>query len=298
MNNILRFEIDFLRFCVTEDSHFLDSFFTGLSLNSNTTRFTFLNYVFDCVYFSTNGKQILQFFYEGQNLFVLEKNLGKGAVNYPYFFIFYGAFFYSDLYPNFLHEFIATFKKNLKLTRFDLALDVQDTVNTVLKSGVKNRLSKTTEFKTGKTTETIYLGSKSHLNKKHFCRIYDKKLDSLNKNKTFLQSFYSNFDSVSRIEIQFNSQSCTNFFIQKNLFNKTHWLKLFDIVLLNKKSIYLNYLKNLDFNEDKIKSLRPLEKQYIPEYSKEYKQIERSALRLQELGFDVQPIFMRILQTL
>lgn len=94
-----------------------------------------------------------------------------------------------------------------RVTRCDLALDLDCTVADVWR-GRKTAFRKEQVIGTKNDMETFYLGSKTK-NKKHFIRVYNKKLDSTKKGKFHLFGHYLLMEHpVTRIEVQMNVQSC------------------------------------------------------------------------------------------
>lgn len=113
---------------------------------------------------------------------------------------FEGTFFaIPELLP-FLVTFTKRFLNSLSVSRIDIALDCSVKTEVLWKW-------KRTQFRFNEVIrdrgyiETFYLGKKIG-NKKYFIRVYDKKIDSMNKGKYALFHHYLSKDIVTRIEAE------------------------------------------------------------------------------------------------
>ncbi|MBU0766479.1 hypothetical protein KKF55_01685 [Patescibacteria group bacterium] len=206
---VFRFGIDTIRFNFKSDfrSPIFDSFFLGLSENSNQKfGVLFMGYEFTVTCAIQSNMMSLYFEFEGDGVFCLTKIIDGGIVrSISYVATFYGAFFYIDALDQFLLKFMKQYKSSLSLSRLDLCLDVNVSTSTLWKSH-KSQFRKKQRIENGNHLETFYLGAKKG-NKKHFIRVYDKKLDSQKKGKFHLFMNYMEEEVVTRVEVQVNIKS-------------------------------------------------------------------------------------------
>ena len=168
----------------------------------------------------------------------------------------YGTFFYTSLRDDFLRNLITTFQNDIFISRADLALDIEMSVNDFLNNGWLTQFKKIETRENGDKIETKYFGNRSDTNKRHFIRVYDKKLDSSKKNKLELHYFYLKFQDVTRIEAQVNSLSCKEFGFHKDamrIFDRKYLESVFTSICINKSGTFFNALEKLDFNDEIIK---------------------------------------------
>lgn len=256
---MIRFAIDYLRLNFKKDfvSALFNECFEGLSDNSNEKHIEFLGYLFKIHYYQTSERLILNFYHDNLNLFTIEKILKSNVLHrISYVMNFYGTFFYTSLKDDFLLNLITTFQRDIFLSRIDLALDVEMSVNDFLNKGYLTQFKKIETRENGDKIETKYFGDRSDKNKRHFIRIYDKKLDSSKKNKLELHYFYLTFENVTRIEAQINSLSCKELGFHKDImriFDRKFLESIFTSVCINKSGTYFNALENLDFNDEIIR---------------------------------------------
>lgn len=206
---VFRNGIDTIRFNLddTFQSPIFDSMFRGFSLNSNQKfGVQFMGHEFSVLSRIQSNMQTLYFEYAGDSVFCISKMLDGGIVRgISHVVTFYGALFYIPDLDQFLSGFISHYLPRLSLSRLDLYLDVNIPVGALWKHHVTQFQKKYRIEKSGKL-ETFYLGSKSN-NKKHFIRVYDKKLDSQKKGKFHLFFEYLKEEIVTRIEVQLHVKS-------------------------------------------------------------------------------------------
>lgn len=253
---MIRFEIDYLRLNFQKDfaSALFNECFEGLSDNSNEKHIEFMGYLFKVVYFQTSQKKILNFYHDNLNLFTLEKIMQSNVLHrISYVMNFYGTFFYTSLREDLLRKIITTFQNDIFLSRIDLALDVETSVNDFLNKGYVTQFKIKDTKENGDRIETKYFGNRSDTNKRHFIRIYDKKLDSSKKNKLEVHYFYLNFKEVTRIEAQINALSCKELGFRKDInliFDRKFLESIFTSICINKSGTYFNALEDTDFNDE------------------------------------------------
>lgn len=222
---MFRFGLDLVRFNFPSgfDSPLFESLFHGLSLNSaQSFGRDFFGGEFN-IQLSSDGRQrktvILSFMNDG--CIHIEKVLDSGiAQSVSYAVTFYSTYFYINEIKKVLSNFIAKYKNDLSLSRTDLALDVDTTVQELWDCH-RTQFKKKQSYENGADLETFYLGSKAY-NKKHLIRVYNKKLDSRKKGKYHLFTEYLDQETVTRVELQLNVLSCKTFNIEP-----THILDLF-----------------------------------------------------------------------
>jgi len=211
---ILRFGVDTLRFNFNArfQGYFFETLFSGLSVNSDEKYdVLFFGYRVTLYYSETKSKRILQVHYFGDAIMCIERILDTGAArSLSYTVTFYAAYFYIKELSLLLPNFIRRYKTSMTVSRCDLALDVLCTVGSLWRNHT-TKVQKKVTWKRGKKLETFYLGSKTN-NKRHFIRVYDKKLDSKKKGKFHLFMEYLNQRKpVTRVEAQLNVISCNEF---------------------------------------------------------------------------------------
>lgn len=213
----LRFGVDTVRFNFSPDfsAVVFDLMFEGLSVNSpQNDNLSFMGRKVTGFFAQTRSKKILQLQYEGDMVICVEKILDAGiARSLAYTVTFYAAFFYIPSLEGMLESFLRVYGVHAKVSRVDLALDVLASVDDLWKSH-RTKAQKKYVIRKAEKIETFYLGPKAN-NKRHFIRVYDKKLDSQKKGKFHLFASYFLEDMpVSRIEVQINVLSVSHFRIQ------------------------------------------------------------------------------------
>lgn len=210
--DVLHFGIDYVRlnFGPGFDGMYFNEFFNGLSINSNQKNAHFFGRPVQVQYAETRQKKILMISFFGDSVICLEKILDGGIVKtISWTITFYGAYFYIPQIQGILNEVIKRYRVFLSVSRVDLALDVTETVNNLWKTHQTITQKKEIIQNSG-IIQTFYLGSKRN-NKRHFVRVYDKRLDSQKKGKFHLFIDYLEHDVVSRIELQINTLSVRTF---------------------------------------------------------------------------------------
>lgn len=213
----LRFGIDTVRFNFLEGyrSNIFEKLFEGLSLNSpQNDKLVFMGYEMTGLFAQTRAKKILQLQFEGDIVICIEQIIEAGLITkMSYTVTFYAAYFYITDLKGLLDRFIQQYKNNMKVSRVDIALDVLTSVDSLWQTH-KTKAQKKNIFRKGDEIETFYLGPKAN-NKRHFIRVYNKKLDSARKGKFHLfASYFLESLPVSRIEVQINSLSVITFNIK------------------------------------------------------------------------------------
>jgi len=227
---VLKFGLDYLALSVLESGHFgrFDSHFSGLSDNSNFKDVHAYGYFFTVIYTKTKDKSILTYQYRGYPVFQLQRLEKQGAmIGISHFIRFYGAFF---LFPE-LHRFLKLLTMefdNLKVSRVDLALDIDVSVSDFLDCGFTTRLRAGAEFyDSSGNVQTKYFGRRKN-NRKHFFRVYDKLADTELKSKIALYTRYLDYDNVTRLELEAHSETVSRYGVDIDfIFNESRQLDLF-----------------------------------------------------------------------
>jgi len=288
---IIRFGVDTVRFNFSEKFYgaFFEALFSGMSLNSNQkNNVNFFGSLVDVYFSETAAKKILQIHYCGDAIMCIEKILDSGAArSLSYTVTFYAAYFYISSLKFLLPDFVRRYGHNMTVSRCDLALDVLCTVGKLWRSH-KTKAQKKNVWKKGRKIETFYLGSKTG-NKRHFIRVYDKKLDSRKKGKFHLfMSYLEQKKPVSRIEAQLNVISCNEFTLLPEHFLKTEGMEgklwsVFQYVCMNESATSFSIVPI-----PLVKSVHTLKKQTV--FSLDKVPYARTMLgyarRLKEYGFD------------
>ncbi len=301
---LFRFGIDYLRYnlCAEFSHNHFAYLFQGLSENSKQKfdvellgfQFTFVQYV------ETKQKLILNFYHDHYHIFTIERYLDMGIIqNVSYAVIFEGTFFaIPEIFP-FLVTFTKRFLKFLTVSRIDIALDCNIKTETLWKW-------KRTQFRnddvkrTDGHIETFYLGSRQN-NKKHFIRVYDKKIDSMKKGKFILFHQYLAEDVVTRIEVEIHTitigllpitTQAILAYAEANLAGDENGIRIleqwFASLCMNTGGTFFYSLRGL--------SITKCEKLTTAKFTGRSEHVEKQryvrifltyAKRLQELGFDV-----------
>lgn len=211
------FGLDFVRFSFCEgfESPLFDSLFHGLSQNSAQA---FDRQFFDesfTIQLAQDSRQrvsvILQFLSDGVIHVEKVRDVGIAKKN-PYFVTFYSNFFYIPEMRQVLNAFMRRYDGEFQVSRVDLAYDVNCSVQELWDCH-RTQYKKKQTYKGIEGLETFYLGAKAY-NKKHFIRVYNKKLDSQKKGKFHLFAEYLSMSQVTRVELQMNVLSCRNYSIE------------------------------------------------------------------------------------
>lgn len=149
--NLIHFGIDHLRlnFPVTTYPLYFDDYFEGLSANSNFKVVEWQDILLDVIFSSTKQKHILNFTYQETPVLCLEKITDNGiGRNYSYILKFHSSFFHYPELHSILREFMLfRYKEKLTITRLDICLDVDLSVDDLLKKGFKTQFRVTEERK-------------------------------------------------------------------------------------------------------------------------------------------------------
>lgn len=211
----LWFGVDYLRLNLGHAvrSNIIDSYFSGLSANSNE-RFgvDFMGEKFRFQMIEMADRKLGIFSHGYHSVMQVSKMMNAGALkNCSYRIDFYSAAFHIPQMQKVIVACLNLWGKYLycKITRCDLAIDFVGSVQEFWDTHETNFV-KTYKIG-GKELETFYLGSKNK-NKKHFIRVYNKTLDSQKKQKFQLYAKYlAMVDKVVRCEVQLNVNSCTGY---------------------------------------------------------------------------------------
>lgn len=257
---VLRFDADF-------KSIYFESFFEGLSVNSNQKfGVSFLGLLCDVVYLEQRGYSIVMFQYEKDMVVELKRVVDIGlSINVSYFVTFYSSYFYLPHISFLLPKFINQYNNNISVSRCDICVDINIPVQ-ILYNSVSTKFTSELKRK-NKVLETVYLGKKEN-NKRHFIRIYDKIKDTIKKGKYTLFSEYITKDCVSRIEAQLNTEACRMYNINvdflNNYINNGPVKSLFNIIrylMVNPSGTYFPHLMSIFSSEEEIpKYLKKSEK--------------------------------------
>lgn len=297
---ILRFGIDYLRLNFDKDfpGVFFDSLYQGLSQNSTEIFYNIYGLLFQLRLKEVKGKRVLDFFHNGDHVITLEKIMDGGiSKTVPWCLIFEGTFFYVPAVQIFMEEVLSRYGRFAKISRIDLCLDIPQNTARIADSVVTVAQAKSTiEKKDG--LETMYIGAKTWLNKRHFIRVYDKKKDIQKKGKYHLFIEYLSLPEATRIEVQINVISCETFKIQisdivdffemqrRDLIFESRLYQLWKRCCANKST---TYFKKLDLSLVKIKRVRVdmSQKNKILDELPYAKIMLGYAQRLHSYGFDV-----------
>lgn len=300
-NNIIHFGIDYLRlnFPLDVTPKTFEYFFEGLSANSPHKEVYWYETLFTVVFSSTAQKLILQFLYNGAPVLCLEKITDQGiGRHYSYILKFYSAYFnFSDI-SNILKGYIlAKYRDKLKITRLDICLDIDYSVDDLLGVGYKTQFKVIEKrIKDGKLL-TLYLGPRDSSNKKHFVRIYNKKADTLKKSKFNLYLDYFAYEDISRIEVQINSQSCKQLKIGLSNISDADFLKqVFKSTCINESGTYLKALDTKEFENLEIIRREAPPKSQILDQLKYAKVMLGYAQNLTNVGFEPIPFLSKHLK--
>ncbi len=251
----LHFGLDFLRFNFDPifNSTLFESFFIGLSDNSNYLRYRWFDISFDVSFIGQGNKDILTFSYDGVPVICLEKMKDTGFLtNISYTVIFYGGFFSvdKDFSGLFLQKFVDSYKDDCRVARIDIALDIPVSMKKFFRSGYKTNFIKGSKYgineRTG-TFETRYFGTKG--TRKHLIRVYDKKLDSAKKGKMGMYIDYFSHEAVTRVETEIRAHSCGIFgATPEKILDKKYLMELFKSICMNDRGTMFRYLKHIKFN--------------------------------------------------
>jgi len=127
---------------------------------------------------------------------------------------------------------------SLVLKRLDLALDVKKPIGKVVKN-FRTLQSKWSKFYDDKgNIQTYYIWEKKNsLNKNLLIRIYDKIADIKQKEKQFLYPSYLKEDAITRIELEFRSESL-KFLKLEQLLDRSYLFSIYTSYLLKHTQIF------------------------------------------------------------
>lgn len=287
---VIHFGIDYLRYNFFEpykNSEFA-SFFIGLSENSNYRDAWWFGYHFDTTYARARSEDILHFKFEGVPVFQLKKYNGQDEIGSKlgYSFDFYSAFYAKPFLRNFYREFMRKYGSSCKVGRLDIAVDLSCQVQDVLVAGYKTNYRKLNRFgediNTGEP-ETVYFGSKSPKNKRHFVRIYDKLLDSKQKGKFELYRDYFSYNQVTRIEVEIRSSACRELSITTDdIADEAKIKEIFTSLCLNPRTTYFNILGGLGLESKELRKLSADREQQVLAKDKKVKRVVGMIRNLKE----------------
>ena len=251
----LHFGLDFLglNFPDRFKSTLFESFFIGLSVNSNFFRLEWYGYKFDVTFTGAGDKNTLMFSYGGFPVINLAKMKNMGAcAPVSYKMCFYGMFFAvdKDFSQDFLNKFFDKYENDCDVSRVDIALDVPVSVSKFLKKGYKTNYNKISEFGKNERTgdiETKQFGTKG--TKKHMIRVYDKLKDSKKKEKMAIYLDYFSHPNVTRVECEINLESCKRFCVTMERVRDPKFQQaLFRSICMNPRGTEFNYLSCVNFD--------------------------------------------------
>lgn len=242
--------IDYIKGYFLDNFHpFFDLIFSGMSPNSNYKNMNIYGIDFSINFVFTNSTTTALFVYNDFSVFSIRKNKDIGLMkHFEYDFNFYGSFFFfPDLKP-FLKSFSLDYSDKIKLTRYDIAIDLPINMEYFLKKGYRTQFKSKTKINIkNKIPQTLYLGNKNSTNKKYFFRIYDKIADIEKKNKTLHYIDYYQYKSVLRIEVQINSQTVHKLgFVFSDLLNQKNVIDVFFSLSKNKNGTYFKILNEIN----------------------------------------------------
>lgn len=208
--------LDYLRINLPDkfDSPLLDSYLLGLSSNSNQKFVSLCGEDFEVKEIPHSQYKLVQLQYNGDSVIEIKKNVANLISPVSYQLTFYSSFFYVPSLLPIFDFFLVKFGDHASVGRVDIALDCDIPINHLHES-VVTKFRKSYVISDSKDIKTFYLGSKAN-NRKHFIRVYDKKLDSRKKSKFHLFTSYLKHPVVTRIEVQCNPDTCRKLKITPN----------------------------------------------------------------------------------
>lgn len=296
---LYRVDIDclVLRFNSSFESVFFDSFFRGLSINSNQKfGVNFMGELFNVVYLEQRGYSIIMFQSGDDMILELKRVDDIGlSLDVSYMVTFYAAYFYRDDLSWLLPKFVSRYSDYISVSRCDICVDINIPVQKLYDT-LTTKFTTETKFY-NKVLETFYLGKKTN-NKRHFIRVYDKIRDTVAKGKFTLFSSYVVKDCVTRIEAQINTEACKSYGIDVNFLKK--YIKegsiksLFPIIrylMLNPSGTYFPELLTTFASEERInkylsRTSKPTQTEILDKI-KYAKIMLGYSKRLLDQGFDV-----------
>jgi len=209
------FGCDYLRLTFGDmyESGILDRFFFGLSANSNEKSDQYFlgtrGFKFHALFFL--DKKVGIFSYKNTTVIEITKMLNSGALkNCSWMVTFYSSAFHIDEMKPVICKALRLWNGKCRISRCDIAIDLVCSVNELYESRITN-FRKEQIIANGGVIETFYLGAKVK-NKKHFLRVYDKKLDSQKKGKFGLFGHYiKRSEPITRVEAEVRVQSCDQY---------------------------------------------------------------------------------------
>lgn len=234
--------------------------FDGLSENSPEKMADFLGHRFRVVYAESDSLKMLSFHHKNHRVFLLVKQTGMGKADHiPYTFLFDGSYFYYPELTRCLLDFTKLYLLYISISRLDIALDCDVTVDELFHNhktqfvidDIKRRYKKVVTF---------YLGQRKG-NAKYFIRVYDKKADSMSKEKFDLFSHYVREKVVTRIEAELHPKTLKALAITPQTIMRYEEDRLngeyvsielmqqyFASLCMNEQGTYFYPLKDLDFS--------------------------------------------------
>src|SRR3989344_2450081 len=260
---VFRLGLDWITYFFDESyaDEFLEGLFAGFSETANQ-RFgvPFFGCEFDITYLKTEMKRILVFYYLGTSVFELVKHQQTIKIKLGYKFTFYGAYFYIDDLSQILQAFTKLYQEHMHISRMDIALDCDVPVPVFYKRN-RTQFHAEIDYKLYGVVSGFYLGSRKG-NRKHFIRVYDKKIDSDKKEKFHLFLPYFGEEVVTRVEVEmhvltlktlgiipqtiidYEEARCTDFTITPNCLEQ-----YFASLCMKKSGTFLYPLKNVHFKD-------------------------------------------------
>jgi len=231
---------------------------------------------------------------------------------------FFSSMFFTSELKSMFRAMIVLWKDKARVTRIDLAVDCTLPVRAFRKElvllteqGDVIPNPEKTSFKscTMIRNQTLYLGTKQG-NHKYFIRIYDKKLDSAKKGKFHIfQHYISMQESVSRLEVQINNDSCKDFGItcedvleyvdssEKEYFN-TRCFYYYQMCTNNKRGTQIDFVAALAGGLVKKKKVRIKDKYKGLDQIQYMKTFIAYSRTIREFGYDPLVILQRDFQLL
>lgn len=311
--HLIDFGLDYLRVVfdnkIDEETGFFSSLYSGLSSNSHMKDISINNIDLNVEFRSLAGTLILDFRYGRMLVFTIEHTLDPGIGRYQSYVIkFYGSFFAYKWATTFLWSWIYPYKEYLKVTRVDIACDINVPVKTVREYGFKSRFRNFDFAKYEPETrnfQTWYIGKKHASNKRHFVRVYDKGLELRTKSQLKLAeldkygTYVKNFTDIARIEAQINALTCSEFDIQfDHLFDNKKLKSIFASLVRNEKGTYLHILDLIWNKEPIVYKLSKSSQTDIIDHVEYAQRMLSYVKRLHEEGFDTQHYLVNNLYSL
>jgi hypothetical protein len=294
---VLRFGLDYLKFNFLhnlpqkyKNAEFASQFI-GVSEKVPKNEVKILGFRFQGVYIRRRTDDILHFEYKGSLVCQLKKLNGFDQISQfiAYSFDFYSTFFCFPELNEFYKKFYEKYGSSARLSRVDIACDLNISMKDFVKSGYTTSFKKSNAYGIDIASgipETLYFGSKSLKNKRHLIRVYDKLKDSKSKGKFNLYKNYFSYKHVTRIEVEIRSTSCSLLRLyHHDLFDEKLLKEIFTTLCINPKTTKFNILDGLNLKSSTIRKLSVKKEHSVLSQELRFKRLVGSAVGLYNNGY-------------